>query len=81
MAIKHTDIAYVWKNTSTNEEFFSVKRDPSGTINDEHVGIYDEYHIFLGKPQYFITSVDEWEDAVFYNLQIDETPSTTIDTR
>lgn len=68
MAIEHTQTVYIWKNTSTNEEFYSLERDI-----DLDSGIYDPNN--LGKPKYFVTSVDQGQDAVFYNLDIDETPS------
>ena len=70
MAIKHTQTVYVWKNTSTNEEFYSSERDID--LDSE---LYDPNNI-PGKPKYFVTSIDQRQDAVFYNLDIDETPST-----
>ena len=70
MAIEHTQTVYVWKNTSTNEEFYSSERDI-----DLGSGIYVS-NDFQEKPKYFVTSIDQWQGAVFYNLDIDETPST-----
>ena len=37
MAIEHTQTVYVWKNTSTNEEFYSLERDVDSGIYDPNI--------------------------------------------